>query len=124
MKIKLDPLDKLLTRYLRLKTNNTCEYCGRVGYVETSHFHSRRKWITRLDEDNVAALCRECHRRFEEHHNLHCDFFKRKLGSDKYEALNARSEIVKKRTKEDVEAIKTNLKEKIRIYEEVSDNIC
>jgi len=117
MKIKLSPLDKLLTTYLRLKTGNTCEYCARVGYVETSHFHSRRKWITRYDEENVAGLCKACHFYLGEHPNKHANFFKKRLGSVGYEALNIRAEIIKKRTQEDVERIRESLKEKIRILE-------
>lgn len=118
MKIRRDKLDDLFSLYMRMKANYTCEYCGQKGKVEVSHFHGRRKWITRLDEENVAVLCSGCHQRFHEHPDLHTEFFKKRLGSERLDALRARCEIVKQRKKCDDREIEAALKAKIKLLEE------
>ncbi len=109
--MKLDPADIAFSLYIRTKADFTCDYCGRSGRMETSHFHGRRKASTRFDEENVSCLCFECHHMMHEHPNVHTDFFKKRLGSERYEMLNIRAEqIVKVDRKEIKEYYKKQLK--------------
>ena len=58
-------LDDLTRTLLRLKQENTCEYCGL--YVEgrnsqVHHIRSRKYYETRWDLRNMVLLCASCHR--------------------------------------------------------------
>lgn len=121
MKIRLDPLDILFSKYVKLLAEGKCCYCGKVG-TQTSHFHSRRKRSVRWDVENCCFVCFSCHMFFHEHPNKHVDFFKQRLGSERFEALNVRAETLVHLTKLDKEKIKAELKEKIRLLEASSDN--
>ncbi|MBA7661936.1 hypothetical protein ES703_69956 [subsurface metagenome] len=112
MKIRLDPLDILFSQYIRLKAGGICEYCNRKTRLQCSHFHGRRKRSVRWDEDNASALCFTCHLYMGENPYVHTEWFKQRLGSEKFEALNRRAEML---VKVDREAIKTSLKERIKL---------
>ncbi len=108
--MKIDPADKAFGDYI--KRDGKCEYCGRSGRMETSHFHGRRKASTRYDEENTACLCSTCHRHFHEHPNIYVDWMKKRLGSERYELLNIRAEqIVKVDRNEIKEYYRKRLKE-------------
>ncbi len=114
MKIKIDPLDVLFGKIVRLLADNHCEYCGEYKRLECSHFHGRRKKSTRWDFDNAAALCFTCHREMDEHPDVHTGFFKKRLGSERYEQLGIRARTIVKPDRDKIEA---QLKEKLRILE-------
>lgn len=118
MRIKIDPLDTLFSRFIRLR-DEVCQYCGRGGRLETSHFHGRRKRSVRYDTDNACALCYSCHRFLGENPYAHTEFFRKRLGTEKFEALNIRAEMVF--PKSDKEVIKASLKEKIKLLEGKDD---
>lgn len=109
--MKIDAADKAFGDYIKVKADNMCEYCGRFGRMETSHFHGRRKASTRYDEENVSCLCSEHHRYFHEHPNIYVDWMKKRLGSERYELLNVRAETI---MKVDRNEIKCYYKEKMR----------
>ena len=118
MKIRLDPLDKLFSKYIRLRADEHCEYCGAFKEftdLQCSHFHGRRKASTRFDSENCCALCYSCHNYLGEHPNKHNAFFEKRLGSERFEQLNIRAEVI---TKLDREAIKEDLKRRIKLLEE------
>ena len=114
MKIRRDSLDILFSKYIRMKAGGICEYCGKGLALQCSHFHGRRKRSTRWDEENCCVLCMSCHMYLGEHPNKHCAWFKKRLGSEKFEKLNIRAEII---TKLDKEEIKASLLEKLKILE-------
>lgn len=114
MKIKLDPLDKLFSLYIRLRAGGICEYCGHPKTLQCSHYHGRRKRSTRWDEENCSALCVSCHFYLGENPYQHTEWMKKRLGSEKFEQLNIRAEIIQK---VDKLAIKQDLKEKIKLLE-------
>ena len=121
MAIKTDAVDKDFSKFIRLRADGVCEYCGKyVGFakLQCAHFHGRRKWITRCDPDNASALCYSCHNYLDEHPPKHDAFYRKRLGTERYDELNIRSEIVKRRTAEDVVVITKDLKEKIKLLEE------
>lgn len=116
MKIKLDPLDKLFSKYIRLRAGGVCEYCGQVKRLQCSHFHGRRKRSVRWNEDNACALCFSCHMYLGENPYVHTEFFKKRLGSQRFELLNIQAQIP---CKPDIEAMTSRLKQKIK---EVNDD--
>lgn len=112
MKIKLDPLDKLFSCFVRLRAGGVCEYCGRKAKLQCSHFHGRRKRSVRYDLDNAAGLDFSCHMYLGENPYVHTEFFKKRLGSERFEQLNIRAE---KTARLDRVAIERDLKEKIKL---------
>lgn len=87
MKIRIDPLDKLFSRYIRLR-DKVCQRCG--GKVQhCAHFHGRSSKSVRWDEDNACGLCYGCHQYLDSHPVEKVEFFKSRLG-EKYDLLNAR----------------------------------
>lgn len=68
MKIKTSNLDRLFSQYIRLKANNVCKACKKMGgLVDCAHIVSRRSAATRWLEDNAVCLCRGCHMFYGEH---------------------------------------------------------
>jgi len=120
MKIKIDKLDILFSRFVRLRAGGVCEYCGKPNKrLECSHFHSRRKQSTRYDPDNACGLDFSCHQYLGEHPNIHTEFFKKRLGTERFEELNIRAEMMF--PKLDKVAIKKDLEEKIKLFDSFRD---
>ena len=83
MKIRIDPLDKLFSEFIRKRARGICERCGsRKGWdkLQCSHFFGRAKKSTRWDEENASALCFGCHQYFTSHPLEHADWFQARLG--------------------------------------------
>lgn len=121
MRIKRDPLDKLLREYLLLRDDYTCQWCGRqysqddnLMGLHVSHFKGRRKKSVRYDEENTCLLCFGCHNHVHDNPEEHTDFFKKRLGSDAFDALILRANRPLPMTKSVKQEIKKELEEKIR----------
>ena len=95
MKIKIDPLDTLFSRYIRQR-DKICKRCGVNARLQCSHFHGRRKQSVRYDENNAVALCFTCHRYFTENPLEHVEWYRNYLGEEKFEQLNLRANIIGK----------------------------
>lgn len=126
MKIKLDKLDILFSRYIRLRADGVCEYCGRyVGYarLQVSHFHGRRKASVRYDEENCSCVCFSCHMYLGENPFAHTEFFRKRLGSERFEMLNIRANatVTPGYVKTLKEALTLYYKEKIKLLEASND---
>lgn len=119
MRIRLDGLDILFSRYIRTKAGWKCEYCGKqyqpqTAALQCSHFHGRRRRSTRWDPDNCAALCFYCHRVFTENPIQHVDWFKKRLGTKKFDALMLKSNF---HSKPDKKILKMWLKQELERLE-------
>ena len=117
MKIRLDKLDILFSKYVRLRADNHCEFCGKYfefGRLQCSHFKGRRRHSVRYDPDNAAALCFGCHSYLGENPDVHTAWFKKRLGSEKFEQLMARADLIVKPKRDEIEA---RLKEMIKSAE-------
>ena len=117
--MKLSPLDILFSKYIRLRADYTCEYCGSVQnpetkrpQMDTAHFKGRRYRQVRWDTDNAACLCHGCHMHMHDNPDTWAKFFETRLGSRRLEELGIRAE--KTWPKVDKAAIKADLVEKIR----------
>lgn len=101
MRIRIDPLDILFSKYIRLralKRVGGCERClspKKISELQCSHFHGRRKKSVRWHEDNAVGLCFSCHRYFTENPLEHTEFFKEKLGI-RFEPLRITANIPQK----------------------------
>ena len=96
MRVKIDPLDKLVSEYIRKRSGGYCERCGKYyGWqnLQTCHFHSRRKRSVRWDTDNLVALDFGCHTHLDGNPLEKIEFFKQRLGEQAFDFLNARARI-------------------------------
>ena len=104
--MKLRKTDSMFRKLILRRDNFTCQRCGRQ-YTEdncrglhVSHYWGRGRENTRFDFENCIALCYPCH----EFHWGHGDerpeymaFMLKRLGQKKYELLELRAHIAKKR---------------------------
>jgi len=122
MKIKVDPLDVLFSQVVRARANYTCEYCGQSGKkMECSHFHSRRKRSVRYDLGNCACLCFSCHTYLGGNPYVHTEWFKKRLGSKRFEQLNIRAETLVRYSKTERDELKVQLQAQLKPYEEARE---
>lgn len=119
MKIRINPLDKLFSQYIRGKADGICEWCGEHKNLQTSHFKGRTRQTVRWDEENVSAICFTCHRYMHDHPDIHTDWFEKRLGREKYDKMIMRANMTTKEYPIDKEQIKKNLLEKIKMLQEV-----
>ena len=121
MKIKIDKLDALFSKYIKLKAGGRCEFCGECPKPRAYHCHhgvaGRRYLNTRWEEDNCAALDFTCHNLLEDFPSINQDFFKKRIGTKRMEELEVIARTYNKMTMERKEAIKVSLEEKIKLLE-------
>jgi hypothetical protein len=118
MRVKLNPLDKMFSEFIRRKSNGVCERCGQwKGWKELqcAHFHKRGELVTRWDEDNACALCGGCHRYIDSHPVEKVEFFQSRL-KEKFDLLAARRRV----GKVDLQALIIYYKVKIKEVESES----
>ncbi len=125
MRIRLDPLDVLFSRLVRLramKLVHGCERCltWKEDYkkLQCSHFFGRRRRSVRWNEDNACGLCFSCHQHFTENPLEHTEWFKKRLG-EKFELLEIQANMVG--IKPDKKAIKIYLEARIKEVEKRND---
>lgn len=113
--------DAVFSKFIRKRAMHYmggCEYCGKSvldwRYLDCSHFIGRWVVAVRFDPDNGSGLCRGCHDYLGNHPYAHTEWFKKRLGSERFEQLNIRAQIIKK---QDELAIRASLKEKIKLLE-------
>lgn len=82
--------------------------------IHLSHYVSRGTKSTRWDEENAAALCYSCHLRFTKNPHEHTEFFVKRLGQKKYDALILRSHLSFKALRMDEDMIKIYYQTKIK----------
>ena len=114
MRIRLDPVDKLFSVFVRKRSKGYCERCLQYkGWerLQCCHFHSRRMRSTRYDPDNACALDFGCHQYLDSHPLEKIEFFKARLGEEAFEMLQHRARQI---GKPDKEAIKLYLQEQIK----------
>jgi len=126
MKIKLDKLDVLFSKIVRLRAGGYCEHCGQYkGFkgLQCSHFFGRRRKSVRYDIENAAGLCFSCHSYLGENPYVHTEWFKKRLGSERFERLSIRAEMIVKPDRHAIEAeLRNILKTMEGEYEHKSTN--
>ena len=127
--MKIDPLDKLFSEYIRRRAIvrvGGCERCLTVKpdtekedgtvfpgwkHLQCSHFWGRAKRSVRWDPDNAAGLCGGCHMYLTAHPEEHRNWFMIRIGSEEFDLLMGRAFTPQK---PDIEALTIYLKEKIK----------
>jgi 5-methylcytosine-specific restriction endonuclease McrA len=120
MNIKETKTDKLLSRERRLMRAGICDRCHKIVGIkklQTAHFHSRRKRSVRYDPFNVAVLCFTCHQYLDSEPLEKVEFFRKRMTSKEFDDLNKRANTPKKWTKQEIEELEVDLKNKIRRLE-------
>jgi 5-methylcytosine-specific restriction endonuclease McrA len=104
MKIKIDPVDKLFSDYIRMRDGYRCQRCNtyfpeeKRGGLHCSHYFGRGRENTRFDPENCDALCFGCHRIWGSEDKEGYRTFKiKQLGENGFNALQVRAEAFKKR---------------------------
>ena len=118
MRIKTTKLDKLFSEYVRKRAKGICERCLKpteFKKLQCSHFHGRRKKIVRWDPENACALDFYCHMHFTENPLEHTEWFKKRLGERRFNALLVRA---RPGRKPDLELIALGLK---KLLEELNN---
>lgn len=81
--------------------------------LHCSHYWGRGNRGTRFDPDNAAALCYGCHRYFTANPQAHGEWFIKRLGDKKFDALGIRARTP---TKVDEKLICLGLKEMLKEF--------
>lgn len=123
MKVRIDPLDKLFSQIIRLRSKGYCEIGGEWrGYERLMCCHNwgRRKKSVRWDLDNAVAGCFYHHRMIDENAEDKISFFKKYLGEERYKQLNQRANWPNQ-YKPDKKIIKIFLEKEIEKYGTLSN---
>jgi len=72
--IKRWAADDWFSKCVRLCAGHICEHCQQREATDCAHIYGRRKAQTRWAKDNAVALCRYCHRTFEENPLMMADW--------------------------------------------------
>lgn len=94
MKIKIDSLDKLFSRIIRLLANGRCQRCLKptdFNRLQCCHFISRSNKKVRWDLDNAIACDYGCHSYLDSRCQEKIEFFKKLLGETRFEKLGQRA---------------------------------
>lgn len=91
----IEILDHWFELYVRIRDNWTCIVCGKQLLGNTSDMHaghliSRRHKLTRWDEDNVNAQCKNCNCLHTHNEALYTAAYIKKYGQEKYLNLVSR----------------------------------
>ena len=97
MRVKIDPLDKLFSEFIRKRAMIRVHGCERClawkeswKQLQCSHFYGRSKRSVRFDEDNAIGICGACHLYLTAHPLEQVEFFKTRLGERGFDMLNSR----------------------------------
>jgi len=95
---KIDPLDTLFSKFIRLRAmsrTHGCERCGawKEDYrqLQCAHLISRWHKSIRWDEDAALGLCGGCHMWIDHEAEEKSELLKSKLGQEKFDALSHRA---------------------------------
>lgn len=120
LRIRIDPLDTLVSEYVRkraVQRTGGCERCFAKHTwkeLQCSHYFGRADKSTRYEEDNLAGLCFACHNYFHAHPLEHTQWFQRNLG-ERFAMLEGRNRIM---GKPDKKALTLYFKLKLREIDE------
>lgn len=119
-KIKIDKIDSLFSRVIRLRAKGQCQRCKKFkdfSLLQAAHCWGRRKQSVRYDLDNALGLCFTCHHLIDsEDPDAKRDLFVKYLGEEGYKKLNQRANWPQQ-YKPDKKVIEIYLKQQLKQYE-------
>lgn len=117
MKIKVNKLDAVFSKLIRLRDGYVCQRCKRYfvdGHgLQASHFYSRRHQSTRYDPDNCCAHCFACHQYLGGNPIEFASWIRNYLGDGRYEILTEKHNRIVKRTKKEQDELYQHLKDQL-----------
>ncbi len=97
MKIRIDPLDKIFSEYIRkraIQLVGGCEVCqaGKESWknLQCCHFNGRGMKSVRWDEDNAIGACFSCHQRLDSFPMEKVEWWRKHLGQEAFDMLEGR----------------------------------
>jgi len=117
-RLKISTADKYFSLKIRNRADWKCERCFTqyeppTAGLHCSHFWGRGMKSVRFDEDNAAALCFRCHQHMTAFPLEHVEFFKKRLGEKRFDALRLRAHTPQKVDEKMIAmGLKMELKEK------------
>ena len=118
-------LDTLFSEYIRKRAMKLCGGCQRCHNgkgswkeLQAAHFHSRRKYSTRWNEDNAVGLCGGCHIFIDSHPQEKIDFFRDLLGDNRFISLAVTAQMTSRNSATDYKLIEIYFKQKIQEIDE------
>lgn len=98
MKIRISALDAKFSKFIRERDGWTCQRCFKkyeppTNALHCSHFWGRANKSVRFDPENCVALCHGDHVYFTANPKEHCDWFLKRLGQKRFDALQVRKNI-------------------------------
>lgn len=100
MRIKRTRADDIFSKLIRKRDNYICQVCLKKfppAKLQCHHHIGRRHFSVRFDYDNAIAICFGCHRKFHENPSWHVEWWKKRLGEERYRALIVKSNLIQKR---------------------------
>ena len=111
MKIKVDGIDVIFSKYIRAK-HPLCQVCGTRNSTQIHHYMGRRFQSVRFSEENAWSVCFSCHRKFHENPEWAATMQKKRLGKG-YDAFIVRANMVVRRRDVDRELLKMYFKQEM-----------
>ena len=105
--------DGVFSLWIRKRDNGICICCGSRDNIQCGHLIRRGRWSVRYHEDNCHAQCSRCNFK----HNQYPDTMNvkvlAKIGAERFTTIYAESQVVKKKTRAELESIIQKYKEGI-----------
>ena len=95
--MKLDELDILFSKFIRMRAVKRCGGCEKCltphkwQDLQCSHFFGRADKSTRWDEANGKGTCGGCHLYLDSHPLYHVQWMEQFLGEKEFELLQSRN---------------------------------
>ena len=112
-------LDDLVRLYVRLSSGGYCKRCKKYygDVIAVAHLYRRRKKTVRWDLRNVHGLCPSCHMEIDNDQIKLVSFMYDIMASEEIASLQEVANKTLKQYPIDREAIKADLKERIKLLE-------
>ena len=120
--VKITAADRAFADCLKAAHDNTCEWCGIIGRMETSHVHSRRHRTIRWDKLNANCLCNGCHRRWHESPLAASEWFSETFGEGRVAILREKMNNRVKVPKSEEKDIAKHYREELKKINEARNN--
>lgn len=119
--IQRTPADAAFSDCVRERANWTCERCEKVypegakrAGLHCSHHFGRRHKSVRFDPDNAASLCFSCHNEVGENPLLHVQWFRERLGLQRYMRLQTNKQRIVRKAEYDLKSIAKHYREQLK----------
>lgn len=114
--------DRIFSLWIRLKAADyrgyvTCVTCGKVDHykdVDAGHYASRTHMNTRFDEQNVHVQCKRCNKWLNGNLSAYAAFMISRYEPGIIVEINQRSQIIKKWTRKELQALVKEWRVEIR----------